>query len=119
MTPNTFVKIIHSQSVNLTIKMYNNGVVFLVIVGIVCGLSIGHCNCDSIELYDRLNLLINYVTEHEESQRPDLMLGVYICKGDEKRKNFFCYKFVKVTKLILFSFIESSIGCHSVDGDCN
>lgn len=38
---------------------------------------------DSIELYQRLNLLANYVKENPDSQQPDLMLGVYICRGDE------------------------------------
>lgn len=36
----------------------------------------------SIELYDRLNYLIGYVKIHEESQNPDLMLGIYVCEGD-------------------------------------
>lgn len=40
----------------------------------------------SIELYDRLHHLIDYVKNHTESQKPDLMLGIYICEGDEKQK---------------------------------
>lgn len=35
----------------------------------------------TIELYDRLNHLIDYVRNHSESQRPDLMLGLYVCEG--------------------------------------
>lgn len=37
----------------------------------------------SIELYDRLHQLIDYVKNHTESQKPDLMLGIYLCEGDE------------------------------------
>ena len=39
----------------------------------------------SIELYDRLHQLIDYVKNHTESQKPDLMLGIYLCEGDESR----------------------------------
>lgn len=35
----------------------------------------------SIELYDRLHHLIDYVKFHVDSQNPDLMLGIYICEG--------------------------------------
>lgn len=38
-----------------------------------------------IELYSRLNLLVNYVVEHEASQTPDLMLGVYLCEGNSTK----------------------------------
>lgn len=37
----------------------------------------------SIELYDRLHHLIDYVTNHTESQKPDLMLGIYLCEGEQ------------------------------------
>lgn len=35
----------------------------------------------SIELYDRLHHLIDYVKSHKESQKPDLMLGIFVCEG--------------------------------------
>lgn len=34
-----------------------------------------------IELYDRLHRLIDFVKIHEDSQNPDLMLGIYLCEG--------------------------------------
>lgn len=37
---------------------------------------------EKIELFSRLNLLVNYVVEHEASQSPDLMLGAYLCEGN-------------------------------------
>lgn len=36
----------------------------------------------TIELYDRLGKLIDYVKNHENSQKPDLMLGIYLCEGN-------------------------------------
>lgn len=36
----------------------------------------------SIELYDRLHHLIEYVKNHPDSQKPDLMLGFYLCEGN-------------------------------------
>lgn len=35
----------------------------------------------AIELYDRLHHLIGYVKSHNESQKPDLMLGIFVCEG--------------------------------------
>lgn len=43
---------------------------------------------EKIELYSRLNLLVNYVIEHEESQMPDLMLGAYLCEGESLSERF-------------------------------
>lgn len=39
------------------------------------------CGSHSIELYDRLQYLVGYVTNNTESQQPNLMLGIYICEG--------------------------------------
>lgn len=39
----------------------------------------------SVELFDRLHHLIEYVRNHTESQKPDLMLGFYLCEGNSKR----------------------------------
>lgn len=44
-----------------------------------CNLLTGH---KSMELYNRLQHLIDYVKNHTEAQQPDLMLGIYICEGD-------------------------------------
>lgn len=49
-----------------------------------CNLLTGHI---SMELYDQLQHLINYVKNHTESQQPDLMLGMYICEGIWHKKN--------------------------------
>lgn len=37
----------------------------------------------SAELYDRLQHLIDYVHNHKDAQNPDLMLGTYICEGND------------------------------------
>ncbi|XP_055301312.1 UPF0764 protein C16orf89 homolog [Sitodiplosis mosellana] len=42
----------------------------------------------SIELYDRLYHLIDYVKNHTESQKPDLMLGIYLCEAQLKAMHF-------------------------------
>lgn len=44
-----------------------------------CVLLTGHI---SMELYNQLQHLIDYVKSHTEAQQPDLMLGIYICEGD-------------------------------------
>lgn len=49
----------------------------------LCSSIIGH---QSIELYNHLNKLIDYVKTHKESQKPDLMLGIYLCEGINKKK---------------------------------
>lgn len=41
----------------------------------------------SIELNNHLNHLIDYVRNHRESQMPDLMLGIYLCEGNEWNKS--------------------------------
>lgn len=45
-----------------------------------------------MELYNRLQHLIDYVKNHTDAQQPDLMLGIYICEGD--CKNWKHQKFV-------------------------
>lgn len=40
---------------------------------------------ETIELFDRLDLLANYFYKNMESRTPDAMLGVYLCKGIEFR----------------------------------
>lgn len=49
-----------------------------------CVLLTGHI---SMELYNQLQHLIDYVKNHTEAQQPDLMLGIYICEGDWIKKN--------------------------------
>lgn len=51
---------------------------FCVLFGEICG-----DRGESIELYDRLNSLVNYVNSNVKSKQPDLMLGAFICRGDE------------------------------------
>lgn len=41
----------------------------------------------SIELFDRLQHLIDYVQKHTDSQKPDLMLGIYLCEGNIKKNS--------------------------------
>lgn len=69
------VNILNESEVWKRIKMYR-GLLFLLLIH---SFSIEHM---SIELYARLHMLIDYVGNHTESQRPDLMLGIYLSEGN-------------------------------------
>lgn len=58
-------------------KMNWNAIIFI----LFCNLLTGRL---SMELYDRLRHLVDYVKNHTDAQQPDLMLGIYICEGTWK-----------------------------------
>lgn len=67
---------------------------------IFISLFIGHHQ--TIELYDKLNHLIEYVTNHTDSQKADLMLGIYLCEGNFSI--FFDSEFISFVLLLSYFF---------------